>query len=182
MLEVSFRDFSERYRSDGAVSVWPAWEVQEPENHTTWFAVRLDFPDGGGVDVLAVVGGGCVGIEEVRAQPPLSLDDLAALADWIEKPLLEACGAAESLPGESVPGESAPREPPGDSPGCARPAPPSVAEGWRLVAEEYLAAQGQGADPVLAVMAATGHSRRRSLKLIGGARDAGMLTPRHARP
>lgn len=159
----------------------PAWEVQERENHTTWFAVRLDFPDGGGVDVLAVVGGGCVGIEEVRAQPPLSLDDLAALADWIEKPLLEACGA-ESVPCEPVPCEFAPREPPADAAGCARPAPPSAIEGWRLVAERYLAARGEGTDPVLAVMVATGHSRRRSLKLIGGLRDAGMLTPRHARP
>ncbi|MFE9096829.1 DUF6214 family protein [Streptomyces sp. NPDC007264] len=181
--------------------MWPAWEVQERGNHTTWFAVRLDFPDGGGIDVLAVVGGGCVGIEEVRAQPPLSLDDLAALADWIERPLLEACGA-EPAPCESAPCESAlcepascesascesaayessPREPPGDAAGRSCPVPPSAVEGWRLVAEKYLAAQGKGADPVLAVMAATGHSRRRSLKLIGGARDAGLLTPRHARP
>ncbi|MDR3082213.1 MAG: DUF6214 family protein, partial [Streptomyces sp.] len=32
-----------------------------------------------------------------------------------------------------------------------------------------------------AVMSATGYSRRRSLKLIGAARDAGFLTPRHIR-
>jgi hypothetical protein len=54
-------------------------------------------------------------------------------------------------------------------------------EGRRLVAEEYLAARDKGIDPVLAVMCATGHSRRRSLRLIAGARDAGFLTPRHAR-
>lgn len=36
-------------------------------------------------------------------------------------------------------------------------------------------------DPVLAVMDATGHSRRKSLRLIAGARDAGLLTPRHIR-
>ncbi|MFI9645639.1 DUF6214 family protein [Streptomyces sp. NPDC052040] len=167
------------------MSVWPAWEVQECGSVTSWFAVRLDLPDGGRVDVLAVASGGCVGIEEVRAQPPLSLDDLTALADWIEGPLIAACG-----------GDPAPSDEPLESSGSAGDAGatpgsggtlvrdafwPSGAEGMRLVAEEYLAAQGQGADPVLAVMAATGRSRRGSLKLIGGARDAGFLTPRHTR-
>jgi hypothetical protein len=48
------------------------------------------------------------------------------------------------------------------------------------VAQEYRAAQRDGADPVLAVMGATGHSRRTSLRLIGQARDAGLLSPRRA--
>ena len=172
MREASFRDFSDRFGSDGAVSVWPAWEVQEVGCTTSWFAVQLDHPDGGRVDVLAVAVGGCVSIEEVRAQPPLSFHDLSALADWIEEPLLEACGAE--------PGWSAcrPAEAPQSRP---RPAWPRGVEGWRLVAQEYLAAQGKGADPVFAVMCATGRSRRRSLELIAGARDAGFLTPRHAR-
>jgi hypothetical protein len=169
--EVSFQDFSDRSRSDAPVSVWPAWEVREHGSVTSWYAVRLDLPDGGRVDVLAVVAGSGVAIEEVRAQPPLSLDDLAALVDWIEGPLLEACGV------ESEP----PCEPAGPPAGHARPALPRGLEGWRLVAEEYLAAQGKGVDPVYAVMCATGRSRRRSLKLIAGARDAGFLTPRHAR-
>ncbi|MCT7356445.1 DUF6214 family protein, partial [Streptomyces sp. 15-116A] len=51
----------------------------------------------------------------------------------------------------------------------------------RLVAREYRAAQAEGADPVLAVMGATGCSRRGALRLIGRARDAGLLPPRHAR-
>ncbi|MFI2089139.1 DUF6214 family protein [Streptomyces rishiriensis] len=63
----------------------------------------------------------------------------------------------------------------------ARPAWPRGIEGRRLVAQEYRAAQEEGVDPVLAVMCATGHSRRRSLRLIAQARDAGYLTPRHAR-
>ncbi|MGW1258858.1 DUF6214 family protein [Streptomyces sp. NPDC002513] len=151
------------------MSVWPAWEVQECGSVTSWFAVRLDLPDGGRVDVLAVAAGGRVEIEEVRAQPPLSLGDLTALADWIEDPLLEACGAHSAPPPESA-GALATRD---------RPAWPPGVEGMRLAAEEYLAAQGRGADPVLAVMSATGRSRRGSLKLIGGARDAGFLTPRH---
>lgn len=153
------------------MSVRPAWEVREHGSVTSWFAVRLDLPDGGRVDVLAVVVGSGVSIEEVRAQPPLSLDDLAALADWIEEPLLEACGL-----------DSGPScEPMGAPPGRPRPAWPPGVEGWRRVAEEYLTAQGDGVDPVYAVMCATGRSRRRSLKLIAGARDAGFLTPRHAR-
>ncbi|OIJ96021.1 DUF6214 family protein [Streptomyces colonosanans] len=153
------------------MSVWPAWEVQERESTTSWFTVRLDLPNGALVDVLAVAAGGCVAIEEVRAEPPLSLDDLAALADRIEEPLLEACGFRSGPSRESA-GES---EPP------ARPDMPRGIEEWRLVAEEYRAAQERGADPVLAVMCATGYSRRRSLKLIGSARDAGLLAPRHVR-
>jgi hypothetical protein len=63
----------------------------------------------------------------------------------------------------------------------ARPPWPRGIEGRWLVAQEYRAAQAEGTDPVLAVMCATGHSRRRSLRLIAQARDAGFLAPRHAR-
>ncbi|MCN9240321.1 DUF6214 family protein [Streptomyces sp. RY43-2] len=147
--------------------MWPAWEVQDHEQTTSWFSLRLDLPQGAVVDVLAVVSGGCVAIEEVRAEPPLSLDDLAALADRIEEPLLTACGAW--------------LDPAEEAEGAGRIDVPRGVEGWRLVAEEYRAAQEKGADPVLAVMSATGHSRRRALKLIGAARDAGFLTPRHIR-
>ncbi|MEU6354854.1 DUF6214 family protein [Streptomyces sp. NPDC047072] len=153
------------------MSVWPAWEVQEDETATSWFHVRLAFDDGARVDVLAVVAEGCVSLEDVRAQPALSLDDLAALADRIEGPIFEACGMA---PPE---GAEAAEEPVSR----ARPAWPRGAEGRWLLAQEYLAAQEDGHDPVLAVMSATGHSRRKSLRLIAQARDAGFLTPRHAR-
>lgn len=156
------------------MSVRPAWEVQEHEGSATtaWFEVRLAFTDGAHVDVLAVVRDAGVSIEDVRAQPALSLDDLAALADWIEAPLFEVCGDGPTTVGE---GEV------GLRPRRARPAWPRGVEGRWLVAEEYRAAQEEGADPVLAVMCATGHSRRRSLRLISQARDAGFLTPRHAR-
>lgn len=155
------------------MSVWPAWEVQEDEAATAWFNVRLAFPDGARVDALAVLAEGCVSVEDVRAQPALSLDDLAALADWIEEPLSEACGIGpEADPGSES--ESA-------GPSRARPAWPRGVEGRWLVAQEYRAAQEEGVDPVLAVMCATGHSRRKSLRLISQARDAGFLTPRHAR-
>ncbi|MFF8935528.1 DUF6214 family protein [Streptomyces paradoxus] len=147
----------------------PAWEVRENEGATRWFEFRLVFEDGARVDALAVVGGGCVCVEEVRAQPALSLDDLAVLADWIEESVTEACGAG---PGPDACGARRRR---------ARSAWPHGAEGRRLVAQEYRAAQRNGADPVLAVMGATGHSRRTSLRLIGQARDAGLLPPRRAR-
>ncbi|MET7683930.1 DUF6214 family protein [Streptomyces sp. NPDC005423] len=155
------------------MSVWPAWEVRERDGVTSWFHVRLLFADGARVDALAVVSAEAVSVEDVRARPALSLDDLTALAEWIETPLFEACGPH----GGSVDGEDA------GSGGAhrARAAWPRGIEGCRLVAQEYLAAQGEGADPVLAVMCATGHSRRRSLGLISRARDAGLLTPRHVK-
>ncbi|MFE3166400.1 DUF6214 family protein [Streptomyces sp. NPDC059224] len=181
------------------MSVTPAWEVQEHTGATSWFQVRLAFGDGAQVEALAVVAGGRVSIEDVKAQPALSLADLTVLADWIEEPLFRACGmesyadeepAAEDLDdgsagpegaegaertegGEGAEGAAGPRR--------ARPAWPRGIEGRWLVAQEYRAAQEEGADPVLAVMRATGHSRRRSLRLIAQARDAGFLTPRHAR-
>jgi hypothetical protein len=169
VLEASFLNLSDRSPADGAVSVRPAWEVRENEGATRWFEFRLVFADGARVDALAVVGGGCVCVEEVRAQPALSLDDLAVLAEWIEEAVARACGA-----GPGPDGCGAQRR-------HARPAWPQGAEGRRLVAREYRAAQRGGADPVLAVMGATGHSRRTSLRLIGQARDAGLLPPRRAR-
>ncbi|MFJ9030335.1 DUF6214 family protein [Streptomyces sp. NPDC102274] len=63
----------------------------------------------------------------------------------------------------------------------ARPSLPRGSAARRGVAEIYRAAQQAGQDPVLAVMSATGFSRRKALKLIAGARDEGHLTPRHHR-
>ncbi|MGW0919524.1 DUF6214 family protein [Streptomyces sp. NPDC002755] len=210
--------------------------------------MRLGFVDGAWVELLAVACGGRVSVEDVRAQPPLSLADLTVLADWIEGPLFERCaehggldttsvnvadgtegpddtegavgaegaeGAEGAVGAEGVDdadgvgvaddvdsvgvadgdgavdggcGAEGLREPAvggdGDEPlgpRRARPAWPRGLEGRWLVAQEYRAAQGEGEDPVLAVMRATGRSRRRSLRLIAQARDAEYLTPRHAR-
>lgn len=108
------------------MSVWPAWEVLEHESATSWFYAQLAFEDGAKVDVLAVVSEAGVSIEDVRAQPPLSLDDLAVLAEWIEEPLFEACGAPTAASYE--PGEGPARR--------ARPPWPRGTEGRWLVAEE----------------------------------------------
>ncbi|WP_328744997.1 DUF6214 family protein [Streptomyces sp. NBC_00285] len=153
------------------MSVWPAWEVREDEGAVAWFNVRLAFSDGAQVDALAVVSEGGVCLEDVRAMPALSLDDLGALADWIEGPLFEAGGTEPRAQTETEAG-TGPRR--------ARPAWPRGMEGRWLIAQEYQAAQDDGVDPVLAVMCATGHSRRKTLRLISQARDAGFLTPRHA--
>ncbi|MFE6338251.1 DUF6214 family protein [Streptomyces sp. NPDC057798] len=158
------------------MSVWPAWEVREGDGATSWFQVRLAFADGARVDALAVVCAGRVSIEDVRAQPALSLHDLTVLADWIEEPLFEACGAAAEPEDEAGGGTEEPAVS-----RRARPAWPRGVEGRWLVAQEYRAAQDEGLDPVLAVMCATGHSRRKSLRLISQARDEGFLTPSHAR-
>ncbi|MFJ8794667.1 DUF6214 family protein [Streptomyces sp. NPDC102462] len=151
------------------MSVGPAWEVREDGSAASWFTVRLAFADGARIDVLAVVCEGCVFFEDVRARPALSPDDLTVLADWIEEPLLRACGLGAEPGGE------------GGAAARARPAWPRGDEGRRQVARAYQAAQEEGADPVLAVMSATGYGRRKSLVLIAQARDAGLLPPRHAR-
>ncbi|MFD5663098.1 DUF6214 family protein, partial [Streptomyces hirsutus] len=75
------------------MSVWPAWEVREGGHATRWFHVRLDFADGAGVEALALVSGLCVCVEDVRARPALSLEDLALFADWIEGPRPPGGGA-----------------------------------------------------------------------------------------
>ncbi|MFE0807436.1 DUF6214 family protein [Streptomyces sp. NPDC058794] len=150
------------------MSVRQAWVVREGSAAAAWFDVRLTFADGARLEALAVLSGRGVRVEDVRARPPLSLDDLAVLAEWLEHPLFDACvpaGSATASPGSRR----------------ARPAWPGGREGRRLVAREYRAAREEGGDPVLAVMRATGHSRRRSLRLIGQARDDGFLAPRRAR-
>ncbi|WP_053666968.1 DUF6214 family protein [Streptomyces sp. MMG1121] len=191
------------------MSVWPAWVVRERDGTLSWFHVRLAFPDGARIDVLAVVCEGCVSIEDVRAEPALSLADLTVLADRIEGSLSRTRGVAAERADESVAQgayedegggensgdagdglreECAPQAGGGEEGGglCAgprraRPAWPRGIEGRRMVAQQYRAAQEEGVDPVLAVMSATGRSRRRSLRLIAQARDGGFLTARHVR-
>ncbi|MFD8201026.1 DUF6214 family protein [Streptomyces sp. NPDC059701] len=149
------------------MSVRHTWAVRVGDTTTSWFDVRWMFPDGARIDALAVLCGDGVRVEDVRAEPALSLDDLSVLAEWLENPLFEACVRPP-----------ADRDP---APRRARPARPRGSEERRLVAHEYRAARQEGADPVLAVMRATGHSRRKALRLIGQARDDGFLTPRRAR-
>ncbi|MEU0909745.1 DUF6214 family protein [Streptomyces althioticus] len=150
------------------MAVWPAWEVREGERTTRWLHVRLAFRDGATIEALASVGEGWVCVEDVQARPALALEDLAVFADWIEGPLARACGA-EPEPGEETGGTHHREEPRGGR------------SQWPVVARAYRAAQERGADPVLAVMDQTGYSRRGALRLIGRTRDAGLLSPRHAR-
>ncbi|NUV54386.1 hypothetical protein G6W51_16030 [Streptomyces coelicolor] len=151
------------------MAVWPAWEVREGERTTRWLHVRLAFRDGATIEALASVGEGWVCVEDVQARPALALEDLAVFADWIEGPLARACGA-EPEPGEVETGGTHHRE-----------EPRRGRTQWPVVARAYRAAQERGADPVLAVMDQTGYSRRGALRLIGRTRDAGLLSPRHAR-
>ncbi|WP_435056497.1 DUF6214 family protein [Streptomyces noursei] len=273
---------------------WPDWELQAHGSAASelgpWFSARLTFPHGARVDVLVTATGDRLTVEDVRADPPLTLDALASLAHWIEGPLDDACRAATGRPPKGRPGTVAPTGPePGPAPrasvgeaGPARPrearagtAPPMGAvvhgagrlcgtdagpavgtpvvgtsvvrtpakgtagapaatptgetsdagsppapdaapgpeptptatadrpaaqepevppppaarsavlvrsragERRKIAAAAYREAQQEGRDPVLAVMNATGRNRRRALRLIAGARDAGLLTPRH---
>ncbi|MFD0418375.1 DUF6214 family protein [Streptomyces sp. NPDC127108] len=136
-----------------------------------------------GADVLAVVSDGRIAIEEVRARPPLPLGDLAALAARIEGPLNDAFRGLADRHGTTDAlcrnGGGPAQEPPG-----ARRSRRSARRGGavrNVAAEAYRGALEDGEDPVLAVMRATGHSRRKSLRLIAGARDAGLLMSRHHR-
>ncbi|MFE7317550.1 DUF6214 family protein [Streptomyces sp. NPDC057555] len=277
---------------------WPDWELQAHGSAAPelgpWFSARLTFPQGARIDVLVTASGDHLTVEDVRADPPLTPDALAALARWIEGPLDDACrvatgrppkiqsapeapaasagpesaptpaapaggegparsqearertaapaadvvhgegtlcgtgtgGDAEPAPGtpadaagptdavdardtadgviaegppstasgDESPGATGADELPGAAPaatgdavqpGAAAPATVLVrsraGERRKLAAAVYRAAQEEGRDPVLAVMHATGRNRRRALRLIAGARDAGLLTPRHHR-
>ncbi|PBC86503.1 MULTISPECIES: DUF6214 family protein [unclassified Streptomyces] len=282
-----------------------------------WCSARLTFADGARVDVLVTASDDHLTVEDVRADPPLTLAGLTDLARWIEGPLDDAFRSAtgrphrtrpaprqagplttsvttggepdgspqtgqrtESAPepadagqgataggsaapatqGEAASGEgatggeaaasalsaasvtsttptaapvcasSAPSESsaplgasalsessgpstssespepsvsepsvsgsatasdPSTSPGPSAAAPASgrarspvlarsrAGERRRVAADAYRRAQREGSDPVLAVMLATGRNRRRALRLIAGARDEGLLTPRH---
>ncbi|MFH9071159.1 DUF6214 family protein [Streptomyces alboflavus] len=136
-----------------------------------------------GADVLAVVSDGRIAIEEVRARPPLPLHDLAALAARIEGPLNDAFrGLADRHGAADAPcrnGGAPAQEPPGARRGRRSARRGSAVR--NVAAEAYRGALEGGEDPVLAVMRATGHSRRKSLRLIAGAREAGLLVSRHHR-
>ncbi|MYW63052.1 hypothetical protein GTY65_03010 [Streptomyces sp. SID8379] len=182
-----------------------SWDGASRDVPPQWFHLRLAFDSGSHVDVVAVVSEGRASIEDMRAQPPLSLDEFGSLAEWIQGPLEDARRAVAEqrdgassdhpdrpdLPGRpdhplhldqldqlDLPGRP---EPGGPAAHRARPSRPRGAEGRRTVAEAYRAAQDEGRDPVLAVMYVTGRSRRKSLRLIAAARDAGFLSPRHHR-
>ncbi|MFE2940637.1 DUF6214 family protein [Streptomyces sp. NPDC059255] len=95
-----------------------------------------------------------------------------------------------TVPGTPAPSEAptAPADPSGGDRGPvesgrhrARTSAPRGGAARRGVAEIYRTAQSAGQDPVLAVMSATGFSRRKALRLIAGARDDGHLSPRHHR-
>ncbi|MFI9256108.1 DUF6214 family protein [Streptomyces sioyaensis] len=95
-------------------------------------------------------------------------------------PCASATPSASSTPGTS-PASSAPPAavPPPERTRSAVLARSRSGERRRIAADAYRQAQQEGSDPVLAVMLATGRNRRRSLRLIAGARDEGLLTPRH---
>lgn len=203
--ETRFLNANDEFDPNAVLPYPPVWEVQGHGSVTSagdpgqtvaqtapspWFTVRLTFADGARLDVDAVLEEGQLVIEDLRADPPLTLKSLTVLADRIEHPLGEACRTAS--------GRMPPVEPSVDplthhegrsvdarsTPSGHRRVRPAALRGRavrKIAATAYLAAQRDGLDPVLAVMGATGRSRRKSLRLIAGARDEGLLTPRHNR-
>ncbi|GGX21512.1 DUF6214 family protein [Streptomyces chryseus] len=165
MLESTFFNVNNHYEPNAAAPERPAW-----------FNVRLTFADGATIDVLAAMSAQRITVEEVRADLPL--DGFTVAAAWVEGPLGGGCRVVAEAPGAAAEAVPEQKQPPA---GRARPAWPGGRAGRRIAAEAYRAAQQAGQDPVLAVMCATGRSRRRSLRLIAGARDEGHLSPRHHR-
>ncbi|WP_371530563.1 DUF6214 family protein [Streptomyces sp. NBC_01283] len=154
MLESPFLGVSDHYRPNAAGS--PSFSPPPPPPSSPSFHVRLTFGDGAAVDARAVVSEGRITLEGLHARP--------ARSEQAHTP-----PRLDPLPQDPPPARR------------ARPSWPRGREGRLMVAQEYRAAQAEGRDPVLAVMQATGRSRRRSLKLIASARDAGALPARHNR-
>ncbi|MER6311312.1 DUF6214 family protein [Streptomyces sp. NPDC001657] len=131
MSESDFYTVNHRYEAQGAPREWPTWELQahgsaaparppaapdEPAGPTAprpdplgpWCSARLTFADGARIDVLVTVSDDHITVEDVRADPPLTLDGLADLARWIEGPLDDAFRAATGRPRKHRP---TPRQP-----------------------------------------------------------------------
>ncbi|MEU9118877.1 DUF6214 family protein [Streptomyces sp. NPDC048506] len=138
----------------GAAGESPAGAVEEAAVHRADPA-STDGATDGAVDVVGVEG--------------------AEGAEGTEGAVTGAAGA-DAAPGKSG---AAAREGAEEHTRSALLARSRASERRRLAAEAYRQAQREGRDPVLAVMLATGRNRRRSLRLIAGARDEGLLTPRH---
>ncbi|MGY4971089.1 DUF6214 family protein [Streptomyces nigrescens] len=97
-----------------------------------------------------------------------------------EQPVPSASSAAPSPPPDASPPSSpSASATPAERARSAVLARTRTGERRKIAADAYRQAQREGRDPVLAVMLATGRNRRRSLRLIAGARDEGLLTPRH---
>ncbi|WP_425086430.1 DUF6214 family protein [Streptomyces liangshanensis] len=127
--------------------------------------------------VVADQDGGRGGRQDIPPAPDPAAAAEAPVPDLVTAPVAEA----EPEP-EPQPAPDATQETPPEPTGRHRADPAARgAAGRRTVADIYRAAQRDGLDPVLAVMSATGFSRRKSLRLIAGARDEGHLSPRHHR-
>ncbi|WP_443073923.1 DUF6214 family protein [Streptomyces sp. NBC_01456] len=158
MSESDFYTVNHRYEAQGAPLEWPTWEVRAHgsaapavESATSydpagsggpgcppprldplgpWCSARLTFADGARIDVLVTVSDEHLTVEDVRADPPLTLAGLAALARWIEGPLDDTFRAATGRPQKA---RSAPRQPgpaavpaAGDGAGGTLPAGPDA--------------------------------------------------------
>jgi hypothetical protein len=148
----------------------PLWEVQGYGTVTDagrdvlapWFDVRLTLPDGARVDVLAVVRGDTIAIEDAQADPPLPLAGLAALASALDAPLQEACASvraaaappsAADLPTSPAAGAGPDPKPAPNGTGEIRPplSPAQEPAGGRALAERAgeQAEQGPGSAEAL---------------------------------
>ncbi|MBO8187653.1 DUF6214 family protein [Streptomyces spirodelae] len=127
-------------------------------------------------------------VRRPAAQPPApSQPPAASVPSVASEPLAAPCSPAPAHPAPPPPhrtqAPAAPLVTPPSAPVRCRRRPPGPRgrDALRAAADAYTAARERGQDPVLAVMRLTGRSRRKSLRVIARARDAGLLSPRHAR-
>ncbi|MCF3177166.1 hypothetical protein IPZ61_28100 [Streptomyces sioyaensis] len=142
--------------------------------------------DGGAADATASgAGRRAETADGPSAELPADASADASAESPAEPPTPCASATPSASSAASTPGTSpASTAPPGAVPPAERTRSAVLArsrsgERRRIAADAYRQAQQEGSDPVLAVMLATGRNRRRSLRLIAGARDEGLLTPRH---
>ncbi|GAO10407.1 hypothetical protein TPA0598_07_01310 [Streptomyces lydicamycinicus] len=191
MSESDFYTVNHRYEAQGAPLEWPTWELQahgsaapapdpaapdDPAGSAgpgcplprldplgPWCSARLTFADGARVDVLVTVSDDHITVEDVRADPPLTLDGLADLARWIEGPLDDAFRAATGQPRKTrpTPRQAGPADAAPEQDGGPQAGPPPEP------------GRGAAADPLRGSRPASPHGPTRHPRPTGGPAPAG---------
>ncbi|MCZ1011270.1 DUF6214 family protein [Streptomyces lydicus] len=129
-----------------------------------WCSARLTFADGARVDVLVTVSDDHITVEDVRADPPLTLAGLTDLARWIEGPLDDAFRSATGRPHRPRP-----------TPRQAGPVTTSVTTAVTTAAEPETESTGAGEGAMAGVCgtcgAGGGRAGGRGARGRGGERD-----------
>ncbi|QIY53185.1 hypothetical protein HEP86_35590 [Streptomyces sp. RPA4-5] len=163
---------------DPAGSAGPGCPLPRLDPLGPWCSARLTFADGARVDVLVTVSDDHITVEDVRADPPLTLDGLADLARWIDGPSTTPSGRPPGSHGRPAPHHDRParrtphRNGTGDRNGAeGRRAGPRAEPGCGAVADPLRAsrpAAPQGADAACSADGRFGAGGRAGIGTDGG--------------